>query len=365
LIKKFHSFVTAITLATFITNEKQQQQQHILINLVQFQLHVFLLPILHFGKSLVMFFVECSSVMQTNEENQIKAENVGEDPSCCDCSSAFLLNMPLPSENSQLLAVEQPLFVGGISQLGESKESIATSSNGSQSLCRICHLPAARGNPLITPCRCSGSLRHVHKTCLLHWLEISSTKVSPSPQCELCGYTYKTHHCFSVFLSMFRTAQCPHCTRRDCTLHLVFIAMLMLMSSCAFISVLYLSQDDGLRFVSNHIRKQACRPQKLLNDYFLEKFQEALHIEHAYCTVSYRGMHFALLKTRNILNRQDITVISCSLLFFVAFFVAIFTQYRSETSLFCLFARCWLINRHWRIKNYNPNSEIKKDDVNI
>ncbi|KRZ58948.1 E3 ubiquitin-protein ligase MARCH11, partial [Trichinella nativa] len=255
--------------------------------------------------------VECSSVMPTNEENQIKAENVGEDPSCCDCSSAFLLNMPLPSENSQLLAVEQPLFVGGISQLGESKESIATSSNGSQSLCRICHLPAARGNPLITPCRCSGSLRHVHKTCLLHWLEISSTKVSPSPQCELCGYTYKTHHCFS-----FRTAQCPHCTRRDCTLHLVFIAMLMLMSSCAFISVLYLSQDDGLR-------------------------------------------------TRNILNRQDITVISCSLLFFVAFFVAIFTQYRSETSLFCLFARCWLINRHWRIKNYNPNSEIKKDDVNI
>ncbi|KRZ11825.1 E3 ubiquitin-protein ligase MARCH1 [Trichinella zimbabwensis] len=226
--------------------------------------------------------MECSSVMPTNEENQIKkAEDVGEDPSCCDCSSAFLLNMPLPSENSQLLAVEQPLFVGGISQLGESKESIATSSNGSQSLCRICHLPAARGNPLITPCRCSGSLRHVHKTCLL-----------------------------------FRTAQCPHCTRRDCTLHLVFIAMLMLMSSCAFISVLYLSQDDGLR-------------------------------------------------TRNILNRQDITVISCSLLFFVAFFVAIFTQYRSETSLFCLFARCWLINRHWRIKNYNPNSEIKKDDVTI
>ncbi|KRX83475.1 E3 ubiquitin-protein ligase MARCH1 [Trichinella sp. T6] len=328
--KKFHSFVTTITLATFITNEKQQQQQHILINLVQFQvastffswkyikllkLHVSVLPILRFGKSLVMF-VECSSVMPTNEENQIKAENVGEDLSCCDCSSAFLLNMPLPSENSQLLAVEQPLFVGGISQLGESKESIATSSNGSQSLCRICHLPAARGNPLITPCRCSGSLRHVHKTCLLHWLEISSTKVSPSPQCELCGYTYKTHHCFSVFLAVFRTAQCPHCTRRDCTLHLVFIAMLMLMSSCAFISVLYLSQDDGLR-------------------------------------------------TRNILNRQDITVISCSLLFFVAFFVAIFTQYRSETSLFCLFARCWLINRHWRIKNYNPNSEIKKDDVNI
>ncbi|KRZ58950.1 E3 ubiquitin-protein ligase MARCH1 [Trichinella nativa] len=260
--------------------------------------------------------LKLNSVMPTNEENQIKAENVGEDPSCCDCSSAFLLNMPLPSENSQLLAVEQPLFVGGISQLGESKESIATSSNGSQSLCRICHLPAARGNPLITPCRCSGSLRHVHKTCLLHWLEISSTKVSPSPQCELCGYTYKTHHCFSVFLAVFRTAQCPHCTRRDCTLHLVFIAMLMLMSSCAFISVLYLSQDDGLR-------------------------------------------------TRNILNRQDITVISCSLLFFVAFFVAIFTQYRSETSLFCLFARCWLINRHWRIKNYNPNSEIKKDDVNI
>lgn len=33
-------------------------------------------------------------------------------------------------------------------------------------ICRICQLPNEKNNILITPCRCDGSLKHVHGTCL-------------------------------------------------------------------------------------------------------------------------------------------------------------------------------------------------------
>ncbi|CDW54850.1 e ubiquitin protein ligase march [Trichuris trichiura] len=183
------------------------------------------------------------------------------------------------------------------------RSASSTSVCSLQQLCRICHLPASRGKALVSPCRCLGTLRFVHKACLVHWLEVSSRKLASSPQCELCGYQYKTHHCFT-----FRRAEVPRCTRQDRVLHLLFLSMAFVMTCSAFISILYLSQDSNTRM-------------------------------------------------RNLLNRQDITVISCSLLFFVAFFVALFTQYRADTSLCCLFARCWIINRHWRVKDYDVTPE--------
>lgn len=34
-------------------------------------------------------------------------------------------------------------------------------------LCRICHCPSSLNDNLISPCRCSGSLKYVHMSCLL------------------------------------------------------------------------------------------------------------------------------------------------------------------------------------------------------
>ena len=43
-----------------------------------------------------------------------------------------------------------------------------TSSNVSLPVCRICQLPGVEpSNPLISPCRCLGSIRYVHNNCLL------------------------------------------------------------------------------------------------------------------------------------------------------------------------------------------------------
>ena len=40
-------------------------------------------------------------------------------------------------------------------------------------VCRICYLEEdnKRLNPLIKPCKCSGSMKYIHYECLLHWLK--------------------------------------------------------------------------------------------------------------------------------------------------------------------------------------------------
>ena len=44
----------------------------------------------------------------------------------------------------------------------------ASSSTVSLPVCRICQLPGIEpSNPLISPCRCLGSIRYVHNNCLL------------------------------------------------------------------------------------------------------------------------------------------------------------------------------------------------------
>ena len=46
-------------------------------------------------------------------------------------------------------------------------------SNKKKKVCRICYLEEdnKRLNPLIKPCKCSGSMKYIHYECLLHWLK--------------------------------------------------------------------------------------------------------------------------------------------------------------------------------------------------
>ncbi|KAJ5733507.1 hypothetical protein N7493_002293 [Penicillium malachiteum] len=47
--------------------------------------------------------------------------------------------------------------------------------------CRICHGEATVEEPLFYPCKCSGSIKFVHQSCLVEWLSHSQKK-----HCELC-----------------------------------------------------------------------------------------------------------------------------------------------------------------------------------
>jgi len=71
-----------------------------------------------------------------------------------------------------------------------------------QKICRICYLNEKDSvhNPLIKPCKCSGSMKYIHYKCLLHWLKTKvylerpeyvdnayfSIYLSENIQCELC-----------------------------------------------------------------------------------------------------------------------------------------------------------------------------------
>uniref|UniRef100_A0A672S8J0 RING-CH-type domain-containing protein n=1 Tax=Sinocyclocheilus grahami TaxID=75366 RepID=A0A672S8J0_SINGR len=54
----------------------------------------------------------------------------------------------------------------------------------------ICHCEGDEECALITPCRCTGSLRFVHQGCLHQWIKSSDTRC-----CELCKYAFimETH----------------------------------------------------------------------------------------------------------------------------------------------------------------------------
>lgn len=61
-------------------------------------------------------------------------------------------------------------------------------SNSNSDICRICHCEADSGNPLLSPCYCSGSLKYVHQSCLQQWLAASDTR-----SCELCKFNFILH----------------------------------------------------------------------------------------------------------------------------------------------------------------------------
>ena len=51
--------------------------------------------------------------------------------------------------------------------------------------CRIC-LEQSRLSDLVSPCRCNGSLKYIHKACFINWIDKSKSLV-----CELCKSYYR------------------------------------------------------------------------------------------------------------------------------------------------------------------------------
>ena len=65
--------------------------------------------------------------------------------------------------------------IATVNQENENKsnnQEINLNSNKKKKICRICYLEEENNhlNPLIKPCKCSGSMKYIHYECLLHWL---------------------------------------------------------------------------------------------------------------------------------------------------------------------------------------------------
>ena len=57
--------------------------------------------------------------------------------------------------------------------------------NNIQDICRVCRSEGSTDKPLYHPCRCTGSVKYIHKDCLVQWL-----KYSEKEYCELCNYRF-------------------------------------------------------------------------------------------------------------------------------------------------------------------------------
>lgn len=61
-----------------------------------------------------------------------------------------------------------------------------TTSQIDADTCRICRGEGTAEEPLFYPCKCSGSIKHVHQDCLMEWLSHSQKK-----HCELCKTPFR------------------------------------------------------------------------------------------------------------------------------------------------------------------------------
>ena len=60
-----------------------------------------------------------------------------------------------------------------------------------EATCRICFDGPYTNNPLIYPCRCTGTSKYIHKDCLEHWRNTShSTTDEHRIHCMECNYAY-------------------------------------------------------------------------------------------------------------------------------------------------------------------------------
>lgn len=74
-----------------------------------------------------------------------------------------------------------PSYTHHLSSLSQSSPIDLESSP----LCRVCRSDDPSLGPLFHPCRCTGSIAHVHQDCLSTWLTHSKKS-----SCELCGHAF-------------------------------------------------------------------------------------------------------------------------------------------------------------------------------
>ncbi|OMJ82843.1 hypothetical protein SteCoe_16376 [Stentor coeruleus] len=60
-------------------------------------------------------------------------------------------------------------------------------NNLEQAFCRVCY--ESGESVLVSPCHCSGSLKHIHEDCLKIWITMKYKDIKEA-KCEVCGYQY-------------------------------------------------------------------------------------------------------------------------------------------------------------------------------
>ncbi|XP_078533139.1 E3 ubiquitin-protein ligase MARCHF1 isoform X2 [Lissotriton helveticus] len=141
----------------------------------------------------------CLSVSSTSSQEAINPPRMRRgnrekmphpDPKSCQCGAEGLIKKSFAEgrpPGMETLAVVHKGTPGsaGPSDSETTRASYDAMSDDDLELCRICHCEGDDESPLITPCRCTGTLCFVHQSCLHQWIKSSDTRC-----CELCKYDF-------------------------------------------------------------------------------------------------------------------------------------------------------------------------------
>jgi hypothetical protein len=101
---------------------------------------------------------------------------------------------PLPSPQITSTPILSNISSSVNTSVSENHQNVNNASedenHNNHPLCRICYGAAEIDSPLISPCRCSGSIGLVHLECLNSWRRLAPTEASYR-RCDQCGYEYR------------------------------------------------------------------------------------------------------------------------------------------------------------------------------
>ena len=86
-----------------------------------------------------------------------------------------ILKVKQPSRNIS----KDPSICSSLSKLTDLQESCGL-------MCRICH-SGSEDEELIRPCKCTGTVKYAHQSCILNWVSKSGHE-----SCELCKFKFRT-----------------------------------------------------------------------------------------------------------------------------------------------------------------------------
>ncbi|XP_037076552.1 E3 ubiquitin-protein ligase MARCHF9-like isoform X2 [Pollicipes pollicipes] len=120
---------------------------------------------------------------------------------------------------------------------GGDKANGGSSTSGSEwtEFCRICHDGPERA-PLVSACRCTGSMQHVHNDCLIRWI-LSSFNT----HCEICLHRYRIGTTGMRLPHHWKLPQTDGVERYHMMLCLVALVVL----SAVISFLIYVSTDEG------------------------------------------------------------------------------------------------------------------------
>jgi len=282
-----------------------------------------------------------------------------------------------------------------------SSSSSISSAGLNKPFCKICHLSSTKnGDKLISPCKCSGTMRYIHCACLLKWLEISNRVHEKAPlACELCAHEYTWHKKFN-----FNHLRFPKCSLKDALLHLIFVAALCLMLLCALAPMLHKSFPSWWRpsASGNALEPTASGPQLDTNFRLTRRLPAGSDIETAEQTfsgeASNEGAHqfgsssnhlghpnsnnnnnnnkrrtasmatFSLAPYHSVsassatgrLASEEKFILLCAALFFLSFFLAIYVQTKARDTLYGLIVKFANMNLTYYITEYQHEDNAPK-----